>query len=561
MTLSLLIALLLKSSLIAAAGLAVAQGIARRPVERVLALRATLVLLLVLPLAMAVLPALALEVLPTVPTPGPAEPLWSGTTAPVAGVALSGELRWPSAIVVIGWLWAVGALVLVGRVAAGVWTLAVWTRQAEAVRCPDWTATLIRLGGRCPPRLSASPRVAGPLSWGLSPGAILIDRASLSAPDTATAILSHELAHLRRCDWLFLMLSRLALALFWFNPLVWKVAADLAAASEDAADAEAVRHVDRHAYARTLIGLAAVPNSPVALAMAADPRSLKRRITRLMTASRTPRRPLAIGLSIAALVVVATPLAALELHDRAPIAPLPPVPPMVTAPPAAPIAGLPAMLQIAAPPAPPAPPEPHDAVAPPAPPAQSWGAPPVPPVPPAPPAPPSGHGRHNWVVTENGVSRQATPAERAEFARAQRQAHEARIHARAAGAEARAHAAQARTHARAAAHLGADAQGHAEHAREMARTARQQAMHARTNARVHMRGGADQMRQGAEHMRRAAAQLEDPAFRAEQIARAQSQGRTVTDAQLQAAAPRLRTRADALEQRAARLATDAESAD
>ncbi|MBJ7486372.1 M56 family metallopeptidase, partial [Brevundimonas sp.] len=368
MTLSLLIGLLLKSSLIAAGGLAVAHGVAMRPTDRVLVLRATLILLLVLPVAMTILPALVLHVLPaSQAASGPVEPLWSGTTVAVAGVALSGDLRWPSAIVVVGWVWAVGALIITARVAAGIWTLAGWTRQAQVVRCPDWTAALTRLGGRHPPRLSASPRVAGPLSWGLSPGAILIDRTSLSAPDTAAAILSHELAHLRRRDWLFLMLSRLALALFWFNPLVWKVAADLASASEDAADAEAVRHVDRHTYARTLIGLAAVPNSPVALAMAADPRSLKRRIKRLMTASRTPRRPLAIGLSIAALVVVATPLAALELHDRAPTAPLPPVPPVaVSAPPAAPIAGLPAMLQMAAPPAPPAPPEPQDGIAPPA---------------------------------------------------------------------------------------------------------------------------------------------------------------------------------------------------
>ena len=45
---------------------------------------------------------------------------------------------------------------------------------------------------------------------------------------------------MRRKDWVFLILSRLALARFWFNPLVWRLHGELAARSEEAADADAL---------------------------------------------------------------------------------------------------------------------------------------------------------------------------------------------------------------------------------------------------------------------------------------------------------------------------------
>ena len=69
-----------------------------------------------------------------------------------------------------------------------------------------------------------------------------------------------------------------------------------------------------------------------------------------------------------------------------------------------------------------------------------------------------------------------------------------------------------------------------------------------------MRVGADQMREGAAQMRREGARFSDPAYRAKAIEEARGQGRTLTDAQLQALGPRLMAQADRLEERASRLA-------
>ena len=99
--------------------------------------------------------------------------------------------------------------------ATGLFTGAPVTNAASPVSCPVWTGPLERLERARRPRLLSSAQVSGPLSWGLSPGVVLIDRASLRRPQTASAVMAHELAHLRRRDWLFLVLSRLAVALFW----------------------------------------------------------------------------------------------------------------------------------------------------------------------------------------------------------------------------------------------------------------------------------------------------------------------------------------------------------
>lgn len=556
MSTGLLIALLAKSSVVAGLGLGLSHLVARRSEDRVDVLRATVCILLALPVLMAFGPALSLALLPAAPAVAPPAALWVGDLKPVEGVTVSGELLLPSLGQTLALAWTVGALIVAGRFAAGVWTLSRWTQAGRPVKGEVWTRALETIAPHARPTLKSSERITSPLSWGLPPGAVLLDSATLNRPQTAAAVMAHEMAHIRRRDWLFLVLSRLTLALFWFNPLVWALHRSLIERSEEAADAVAVGQVDRHAYARALIGLAAAPGplntSLAATAMAGDGRSLKRRIATLMTDKTPARRPAVILTAVAALAAVATPIAALEISARAPKA-TPAVLPFASAA-AAPAAAAAPFAQTApqaaaapaaeprtgffnlatwgfTPPAPPAPPSPLTApLAPLAPIAPLGGlmAPPAPPAPPVPPVPPSYNGQHTYSY--NGRSwEELTPEERQHVEEARQAAVEAReaaMHARAQAEEARAHAADARARAEADRRQADVARRQADFDRSQADIARQHADAARI--------AADHARAAGEHARRLG--LAQAAEGRRQAAEAQAQARVAMASAVQARA-------------------------
>jgi bla regulator protein BlaR1 len=139
-------------------------------------------------------------------------------------------------------------------------------------------------------------KVPGPLGWGWRNPVVLIDYDTYAEPEEADAILAHEVAHVARRDWPALMMTRLATALFWFNPLVWTLARESVHQAEEAADAHAARAVEPTRYAETLLswgqigrGIAVPANS-----IAPGGRALSRRVravldTRLVERSARSR--------------------------------------------------------------------------------------------------------------------------------------------------------------------------------------------------------------------------------------------------------------------------------
>ena len=103
MSLALFLSLLVKSSLIAAVGLIVARFGARRAADRVDILRATVCLLLALPVLAAILPAVEVTLLPASSVEAvkaPITPLWSGEVGPVEldRPALEGRCEGPDRV-------------------------------------------------------------------------------------------------------------------------------------------------------------------------------------------------------------------------------------------------------------------------------------------------------------------------------------------------------------------------------------------------------------------------------------------------------------------------------
>jgi hypothetical protein len=181
----------------------------------------------------------------------------------------------------------------------------------------------------------------------------------LRSPKEADAILAHEVAHVARRDWPSLILSRLAVALFWFNPLVWRLDREVAQQAEEAADSDAAARVEPARYAQTLLDWARLEGRPAlpANAIAAGEPGLSRRVRAILD-GRVARRS-GSAWAVAAMVgcaAFAAPVTALEFVAEAPEAPPAPLAPAAPSAPAARAPRVPAApLAPSAVPAPPAP--------------------------------------------------------------------------------------------------------------------------------------------------------------------------------------------------------------
>lgn len=112
-------------------------------------------------------------------------------------------------------------------------------------------------------------------------------------------MLGHELAHVRRADWLVQMAAEMVRSLYWFNPLLWNACKRLREESERACD-DAVLNlgVDGSAYATQLVDLARTFTRrrrsmfpPLPAPAIARPSSLEKRI-RAMLSIDLNRRPI-----------------------------------------------------------------------------------------------------------------------------------------------------------------------------------------------------------------------------------------------------------------------------
>ena len=133
------------------------------------------------------------------------------------------RISWASLLPVI-WLAGAGALVL--RLIAGFLTLSSITRRARSLENTDWTDVLERTRAwmqvKDRPALLVSERVAMPCTSGWRRPVIILPESALDWDDERREmVLLHELAHIRRGDIMWHLIAQLAVAVHWFNPLLW----------------------------------------------------------------------------------------------------------------------------------------------------------------------------------------------------------------------------------------------------------------------------------------------------------------------------------------------------
>ena len=240
---------------------------------------------------------------------------------PATAAASSGMVL-PSAGVLAIWAYALPAILLLLTMLVAVVRLGAMHRRANVLVDSSWLSALAqaqrRMGFKHGTALLVSHELRSPVSWGLMRPIIVLSEDTVDATGEAEAIIAHELAHVARLDWAKLLLARVACALFWFNPLVWKLAREAHQLREEAADdAVLLSEVDDAAYATLLVNAARHDNRALLMAahgVAPAKDSLKRRITRVLDRdqARGPASTAWTMVCVASLVAVAMPLAAFD---------------------------------------------------------------------------------------------------------------------------------------------------------------------------------------------------------------------------------------------------------
>jgi beta-lactamase regulating signal transducer with metallopeptidase domain/HEAT repeat protein len=173
-------------------------------------------------------------------------------------------------------LWALGVFVLSVRLLGGFLRARQLTTQGTKLVPEEWRRALARLsqalGVRATVRLMESTLVAMPIVIGWLRPVILLPGTVFTGltPLQLEAILAHELAHIRRHDYLVNLIQAAIETVLFYHPAVWWVSRRLRAEREHCCDDLAViASGDARAYAAALVDMERLRGAALAFALGA----------------------------------------------------------------------------------------------------------------------------------------------------------------------------------------------------------------------------------------------------------------------------------------------------
>jgi beta-lactamase regulating signal transducer with metallopeptidase domain len=157
---------------------------------------------------------------------------------------------------------AVGQIVLIGGFACRLTWMALGLLRLRRMRrrAPEEAAGFDDLkdviGSR--PTIRWSADVRHPVTFGVLDPIVLLPVA-LKAVDRGAqrAVVAHELHHVRRRDWAWVMVEEVVRSAFWFHPAMWWLISRLQLARETVVDALSIRATNaRRTYLDALLAFA-----------------------------------------------------------------------------------------------------------------------------------------------------------------------------------------------------------------------------------------------------------------------------------------------------------------
>jgi beta-lactamase regulating signal transducer with metallopeptidase domain len=233
-------------------------------------------------------------------------------------------------------LWLTGVCLLALRAAGGWLRLRSLRRRAQLTVLPaiqkSFAKVIAQLRLAQPVTLRISAEVISPLAMGIWRTSVILPLSVVTSlsPEKLEAVLAHELAHIRRWDYLCNLLQTAIECLFFFHPAVWWISRRTRELREVCCDEIAAGTCrDPGIYARALLQMEERRAEHLQLAVALHGRggTLLRRIRRVMGEKTMEQRSLS-GVRIVAAGLVLAGLAAApyvasglkEEHTRAEIA-------------------------------------------------------------------------------------------------------------------------------------------------------------------------------------------------------------------------------------------------
>lgn len=243
-------------------------------------------------------------------TPLPAAASAAGRTFALAQPIVARAMPW----LVLAWL--SGVLALSIRLLGGWWS----TRSLRLVGVspvPDWCeAQLAALSARMrvgrAVAIVSSFRTSVPVVLGHVKPVIVLPAAAVSglSPAQLDAILAHELAHVRRHDYLVNLAQAVIETLLFYHPAVWWVSRQVRETREHCCDDLAVTVCrSRREYVHALLDLEQLRDSTPAFALGATDGSLLARGRRLLAPPERAASAPRLAASVIALFVVASAVA------------------------------------------------------------------------------------------------------------------------------------------------------------------------------------------------------------------------------------------------------------
>jgi TonB family protein len=226
-------------------------------------------------------------------------------------VAMSTTVAAGSSAASVDWFWVAGAVILAGMALRVIWLAAsllslrrmrALGRLAPASELHDELQRL--LGTRAEIRYVDGLRQ--PVTFGAIRPVVLLPSALREHPDEIQrAVLCHELFHVQRRDWLWVLGEEAVRAALWFNPAVWWLIARVQLAREELVDELTVLATNRRrAYMEALLAFA--DETPLAPAAAfARRRHLFRRMVLLSKEGVMSSKRIAFSAVVMAIVMAA----------------------------------------------------------------------------------------------------------------------------------------------------------------------------------------------------------------------------------------------------------------